>query len=52
MEVGFNQSSFLATEEQSGTTNVCVEIRSGILERNISVYLETLDGNIDMIDGG
>ena len=47
VEVGFNQSYLFASEGQSEATNVCVQITSGILERNISVYLQTLSGNIE-----
>ena len=43
MEVGFNQSDLYTTEGQSEAINVCVEVTSGSLQRNISVYLETVN---------
>lgn len=45
MEVGFNQSNLFTIEGQTEATNVCVEVISGTLERNISVYLETVGGD-------
>ena len=43
VEVGFNQSDLYTTEGQSEAINVCVEVTSGSLQRNISVYLETVN---------
>ena len=47
IEIGFNDSDLVTTKGQSEPTNVCVQITSGVLQRNVSVYLETLS-----VDGG
>ena len=42
VEIGFNQSYLTATEGQSEGIDVCVEITAGRLERNVTVYLDTV----------
>ena len=44
VEIGFNQSYQVATEGQSAPVDVCVQITSGTLERNVTIYLETRNG--------
>ena len=43
MELGFNQSIFYATEGQSDAVDACVEITSGILQRNVTVLVTTIN---------
>ena len=45
VEIGFNQSNIVAVEGQSEPVNVCIQVTSGTLERNVSVNLETLGGD-------
>ena len=40
--VAFNQSELLVTEGANAEATVCAEVTSGILERNVTVYLETV----------
>ena len=42
VEIGFNQSELLITEGDSTEAIICVEVTSGSLERNITVYMETV----------
>ena len=42
VEVGFNQSHLIVSEGTSTEAMVCTEVTMGILERNITVYLETI----------
>ena len=44
MEIGFNQSNIVAVEGQLEPVNVCIQVTSESLERNVSVSLETLGG--------
>ena len=41
MEVGFVESSY-TVNESSGSVSVCIDI-SGLIERNITVLLSTMD---------
>ena len=43
VELGFNQSDFRITEGQSKAIDVCVKVTSGTLQRNISVYIDTVN---------
>ena len=43
VEIGFNDSNLVATEGQSEPANVCVQVTSGVLQRNVSVYLDTVN---------
>ena len=45
VEIGFNQSYLPVTEGQSERADVCVKIISGALERNVTVYLDTVNEN-------
>ena len=43
VELGFNQSDFYVTEGQTDAIDVCVEITSGTLQRNVSVHFNTVN---------
>ena len=45
VEIGFNQSNVVTMERQSEPVNVCIQVTSGTLGRNVSVNLETLAGD-------
>lgn len=45
VEIGFSQSSIVAMEGQSEPLNVCIQVISGTLGRNVSVALQTLGGD-------
>ncbi len=49
MEIGFNQSELVITEGNS-TIVLCVGITSGTLEREVTVYLETVS-SVDALSG-
>ena len=42
VEIGFNQSYLTAIEGQSEGIAVCVEITADRLERNVTIYLDTV----------
>ena len=42
-EIGLNQTSY-GTTENSGTVQVCAELKNGSLECNVSVMLSTSNG--------
>ena len=43
VEIGFNDSILVTTEGQSEPAIVCVQVTSGVLQRNVSVYLDTIN---------
>ena len=51
VEIGFNDSNLVTSEGQSEPANVCVQVTSGVLQRNVSVYLDTINIS-DTVNGG
>ncbi len=49
VEIGFNQSELVITEGNS-TIVLCVGVTSGTLEREVTVYLETVS-SVDALSG-
>ena len=48
VKIGFNDSILVTTEGQSEPAIVCIQVTSGVLQRNVSVYLDTINNT----DGG